>query len=61
MKRRKTNEEFIASIMTFSRRGALIQPFVIAALENYAKAVVAAHELGESWSRSGLTQERPRW
>ena len=47
MPKRKTNEEFVASIMTFSRRGALIQAFVIAALENYAKAVVEAHKTGE--------------
>ena len=47
MPKRKTNEQLVKSIMAFSRRGALIQPFVIAALENYAKAVVAAHKQGE--------------
>jgi hypothetical protein len=47
MPKRKTNEQFVASIMTFSRRGALIQPFVIAALEHYAKEVVEAHKNGE--------------
>jgi hypothetical protein len=47
MKKRKTNEEFVASIMTFSRRGALIQMFVIAALENYSKVTVEAHKHGE--------------
>ena len=47
MPKRKTNEQLVKSIMTHSRRGALIQMFVIAALENYAKAMVEAHQKGE--------------
>lgn len=47
MVKRKINEEFVNSIMTFSRQGALIQMFVIAALEHYAEKVVAAHKQGE--------------
>jgi hypothetical protein len=46
MAKRKTNEQFVKSLMTYSRRGALIQAFVIAALETYAKAVVAADKNG---------------
>lgn len=47
MAKHKTNESFVKSVMTFSRQGALIQMFVIAALEHYAKTVVAAHTQGE--------------
>jgi hypothetical protein len=47
MSKRKTNQQFVASIMAVSRRGALIQGFVIAALENYAHMVVEAHKNGE--------------
>jgi len=47
MKKRKTNEQVVKSIMTYSRRGALIQAFVIAALESYAKATIKAHEHDE--------------
>ena len=47
MAKRKTNEQVVQSIMTFSRRGALIQGFVMTALEYYAKAVVEAHKQGD--------------
>ena len=47
MKKRKTNEQVVKSIMTFSRRGAMIQLFVMAALESYAKATIQAHQKGE--------------
>ena len=47
MPKRKTNEQLVKSIMTFSRRGALIQAFVMAALENYAKMTVEAHKQGK--------------
>ena len=47
MPKRTTNEQLVKSIMTFSRRGALIQAFIIAALEHYAKTTVAAHKRGE--------------
>ena len=47
MKKRKTNEQVVKSIMAFSRRGALIQPFVITALEKYSRMVVEAHQKGE--------------
>ena len=47
MHKRKTNEQLVKSIMTFSRRGALIQPFVITALEKYSEWVVKAHKQGE--------------
>jgi hypothetical protein len=46
MAKRKTNESFVKSVMTYSRQGALIQMFVIAALEHYAKTVVEAHKEG---------------
>ena len=47
MPKRKNNEQLVKSIMTYSRRGALIQAFVISALENYSKATVEAHKNGE--------------
>ena len=47
MKKRKTNEQVVKSIMAFSRRGALIQPFVITALEKYSRMMVEAHQKGE--------------
>lgn len=42
MAKRKTNIEFVNSIMEFSRHGAMAQVFVMQAIENYAKAVAAA-------------------
>lgn len=47
MSKRKTNEQFVKSLMTFSRRGAMMQLFVITALEKYSKLVVEAHQKGE--------------
>jgi len=47
MSKRKTNEQVVKSIMTFSRRGALIQAFVMTALEKYSRMVVEAHQKGE--------------
>ena len=35
----ETNVEFVERIMEFSRAGALIQPFVLTALEKYAQQV----------------------
>ena len=35
----QTNVEFVTDLMQFSRRGALIQVFVITALQRYAEAV----------------------
>jgi hypothetical protein len=42
-----TNEKFIERMMMFSRRGALIQGFIMEALDFYAKQVVAAAEAGQ--------------
>jgi len=47
MAKRKTNEQLVKSIMTYSRRGALIQIFVISALESYSKMTIEAHKRGE--------------
>jgi hypothetical protein len=47
MAKRKTNEQVVRHIMTVSRRGALIQAFVMAALESYARATIQAHKHGE--------------
>lgn len=57
MTQRKTNEEFIADLMAFSRRGALMQIFVIQALRSYSVDVVDAGPVachsplisGEAW------------
>jgi hypothetical protein len=46
MKKHKTNEEFMADMMAFSRHGALIQAFVIEGLAKYADMVIEAHEGG---------------
>jgi Trm5-related predicted tRNA methylase len=40
MKKRKTNVEFVTDLMNFSSSGALIQPFVISALESYSNEVI---------------------
>lgn len=39
---RQTNEEFVLELMRFSRFGALVQVFVLQALQDYAAAVAAA-------------------
>ncbi|MDR1398123.1 MAG: hypothetical protein LBJ14_10400 [Desulfarculales bacterium] len=49
----KTYDEFIKDLMTFSRQGALIQPFVIQALQFFSEAVLVSHE-------SGILSERMR-
>lgn len=42
-KKRKTNTEFVQELMTNgSPTGALVQPFVITAIEKYAQQVIAA-------------------
>jgi hypothetical protein len=40
--KRKTNIEFVSHIMDFSRHGALMQVFVMQALEQYANRVAEA-------------------
>lgn len=37
----KSNTDFIADLMNFSNQGALIQPFVIEGIYQYAKQVLA--------------------
>ena len=37
---RQTNEEFLVQLMNYSRRGALIQPFILTALEKYSQQVM---------------------
>lgn len=44
---RKTNVEFITDAMEHSRHGALIQAFVICAIEKYARMVLEADGLDE--------------
>lgn len=59
---KQTNVEFVTNIMEFGRSGPLIQPFVIEALDHYAKQVVLNREhiiesmstgfiSGEAWVR----------
>lgn len=58
MKKPETNIEIVTRMMTFSPTGALSQMFIIAAIDNYSKAVAAAppieHGLinGEAWKRT---------
>lgn len=47
MPKRKTNEEFVRDLMMFSRRGALIQPFVLQALQAFSTLVIEEHKSGE--------------
>ena len=46
MSKRQTNDEFVQDLMTFSRRGALIQVFVIQALDTFSKLVMNDYESG---------------
>lgn len=58
MNKHETNIEFVTRLMEFSPVGALSQLFIIAAIDNYSKAVAAAppieHVLinGEAWKRT---------
>lgn len=47
-----TNVEFVQELMTFSRRGALAQLFVISAIEKYADAILASRE--EDWGANQM-------
>lgn len=47
MPKQKTNEEFVRDVMMFSRRGALIHPFVIQALQAFSTMVIKEHESGK--------------
>lgn len=47
MPKQKTNEEFVRDVMMFSRRGALIQPFVLQALQVFSTLVIEEYESGE--------------
>lgn len=57
MNRRQTNVEFMVELMEYSAHGALIQAFVLEALERYARTVAecAPQELdtplvsGQAW------------
>ncbi len=40
MKRIKSNTEFISDLMNYSQQGALIQPFVIEGIYQYAKQIL---------------------
>ena len=53
MSKRKTNEQFVKDLMMFSRRGALIQPFVIQALQVSSEMVVKQHASGELAKQMG--------
>ncbi|MBT2325509.1 hypothetical protein J7E62_24555 [Variovorax paradoxus] len=60
--KRKTNTEFVTDAMEFSRRGALIQAFVMEAILRYAKRVAAGKPedfdnpmiSGEAWHDCGV-------
>lgn len=58
MKKPETNVEFVTRLMEFSPTGALSQMFIIAAIDNYSKAVAEdppiEHSLinGEAWKRT---------
>jgi len=39
---RKTNTEFVEHLMEFSRNGALMQLFILTAIEKYAQQVAAS-------------------
>lgn len=41
-KQQKTNEQFMADLMAFSEVGALMQAFVLTAIEKYADACIAS-------------------
>jgi hypothetical protein len=41
MAKRKTNVQFVKHIMEFSNHGALMQAFIMQALEQYAKSVAS--------------------
>lgn len=47
MTKLKTNDEFVKELMMFSRRGALIHPFVLQALRTFSSMVVDSYESGE--------------
>jgi hypothetical protein len=66
---RDTNVEFVTKLMEYSRRGALIQAFVIHALDSFSKRVAAgkpedfdnAMISGEAWRDCGVEiQEKLR-
>ena len=47
MQKKKTNDEFVRDLMMYSRRGALIQPFILQALRYFSTTVINSHEKGE--------------
>lgn len=63
MAQRKTNEQWLKQVMSFSRYGALSQVFIMQAIEKYADAVVKTDPKaidnglinGETWR--GVAQE----
>lgn len=58
MNKPETNIDFVTRLMTFSPTGALSQLFIIAAIDNYSKAVAEdppiEHGLidGDAWKRT---------
>lgn len=57
MSKKKTNDEFVKDLMMYSRRGALIHPFVLQALRTFSEMVVAQHEdgtLAEAMKENGF-------
>jgi len=55
----QTNEEFVLKLMRFSKRGALMQLFVIQAIDAYATEVIFAAEQGapQAWPHSIMSWE----
>lgn len=54
MKKRKTNVQMLTDLMEFSESGALMQAFIVNAIESYAKQTLKAGP----WPENGvLSQE----
>lgn len=61
MAERKTNTEFVTELMEYSPYGALVQVFILTALESFSKVVIEEPPLdhplisGEAWK--GVAQD----
>lgn len=59
MKKPETNIDFVKRLMNYSPTGAMSQMFIIAAIDNYSKAIAEAPPMehpminGEAWKRTG--------
>lgn len=57
MAKEKTNVQFLTHLMNYSQQGALMQAFVMTALEAYAKEVVAT----EPWDDKKSMVRHESW